>query len=187
MKLDAIVSAARGLAIAAASGVLVISATLLPAGAAPIALTSLVSPVEGSWQTLNGTEITVAPCDQGFCGSLSWIVIPKEYAGLCQMNKDAFGTQMLDTKNPDPTLRTRSMIGMQMLTLKPTDAPDRFDIHIYNAQDGQSYDGEAWVKNGNNTLTVGGGCVGPVCAVTQDWPRVPVRPDAPNFACTPAQ
>ena len=160
----------------------------MPAGAAPIALSSiLASPIEGTWKTLNGTELTVAPCPEGFCGTLSWIVIPKQYSAMCEQDKAAFGAAMVDLKNPDPSLRTRPMLGLQILTLKPTNDPLAFTAHIYSAEDGKSYDGNVWVVNNNQTLRLGGGCIGSICAVTQDWPKVPTREGTPDFTCEGGQ
>lgn len=170
---------ARRLAIAA----VVLSVPAIPAMAAPVALTSLLSsPAEGAWKTQNGTEITVAPCDEGFCGTLSWVIVPPQYAAQCEQDKAAFGPQMLDYQNASPALRTRPILGMQILTLKPTSDPTAFTANIYNAEDGKSYDGLVWILAGN-TLRFGGGCVGSMCAVTQDWPRVPPRAVAPDFTC----
>jgi uncharacterized protein (DUF2147 family) len=152
--------------------------------AAPVPLSSLVaSPVEGSWKTQNGTEITIAPCPEGYCGTLSWIVVPPEYSGLCEKDKAAFGAQMLDLRNPDKTLRSRPLLGMQIMSLKPTGDPLAFTAHIYNSEDGKSYDGNAWIVDHNDTLRLGGGCVGSLCVVTQDWPRVPTREGPPDFTC----
>jgi uncharacterized protein (DUF2147 family) len=164
------------LPIAAAFGV--------PVAAAPVPLGAVVgSPVEGSWKTQNGTEVTIAPCAEGYCGTLSWIVIPPQYSAQCEQNKAAFGAKMLDQRNPDQALRGRSLIGMQMMTLKPTGDPLAFTVHIYNSEDGKSYDGNAWVVDNNGTLRLGGGCMGSMCVMTQDWPRVPVREGAPDFTC----
>ncbi|HVY52324.1 MAG TPA: DUF2147 domain-containing protein [Devosia sp.] len=155
-----------------------------PVVAAPMPLSSMIgSPIEGSWRTQNGTEVTIAPCPEGYCGTLSWIVIPPEYSAQCEQDKAAFGAQMLDQRNPNKALRNRPLVGMQMMTLKPTNDPLAFTAHIYNSEDGKSYDGNAWVVDNNNTLRLGGGCVGSICVVTQDWPRVPPRAGAPDFTC----
>lgn len=155
------------------------------AGAAPVPLSSVVAaPIEGSWKTENGTEITIAPCDAGFCGTLSWVVIPKEHAAECEKDEPAFGALMLDYQNPDRALKSRQLVGMQMMTLAPTADPNTFGVNIYSAQDGKTYEGTATVL-AQNTLRLGNGCVMNVCVVSQDWPRVPPRPDAPNFTCRP--
>lgn len=165
---------------------LMLAGAVLPSTAAPVPLSSVLgSPVEGAWRTLQGTEVMIAPCDQAYCGSLSWIVIPKEFSALCEADKTAFSTKMMDAKNPDPVLKTRSILGMQMMTLQPTADPRTFTARIYSSEDGQTYDGLIWVINGDTTLRLGGGCVGPICAVTQEWPRVPPRETAPDFTCRP--
>lgn len=155
------------------------------AGAAPVPLSSVVaSPIEGAWRTQNGTEVTIAPCDAGFCGTLSWVVIPKEHSAECEKDKPAFGALMLDYQNPDFALKLRQIVGLQMMTLAPTADPNTFNATIYNAEDGQNYEGTATVL-AQNTLRLGNGCVMNVCVVSQDWPRVPPRPDAPAFTCRP--
>ena len=53
-------------------------ATVLLGLALSPAAAQVTAPIEGTWKTLNGTEINIAPCEDGFCGTLSWIVIPPE-------------------------------------------------------------------------------------------------------------
>lgn len=155
------------------------------AGAAPLPLSSvLASPVEGAWKTQNGTEITIAPCDAGFCGTLSWVVIPKEHSAECEKDKAGFGALMLDYQNPKMALKLRQIVGMQMMTLVPTSDPNTFNATIYNVEDGRTYEGTAAVL-AQNTLRLGNGCVMNDCAASQDWPRVPPRPNAPDFTCRP--
>ncbi len=149
------------------------------AAAAP----GLPAPVEGTWRTLNGTEVTVAPCPQGYCGTLSWIVVPSEEAGLCHADRDAFRQLLLDYRNANKSLQTRPLLGAPILTLKPTGDPTTYTATIYNAEDGKSYDGLIWVVDGNRVLRLGGGCLVGLCAVTQDWPRVPDREGTPDFTC----
>lgn len=161
-----------------------LSGMAAPALAAPQPLSSaLPSPVEGSWKSQNGTEITIEPCPGGFCGSLTWVVIPKDLEAQCEQDKVAFGAQMVDIRNEDPALRTRPIIGMKMMALQPTGDPRTFTARIYNAEDGKTYDGLIWILNNDSLLRLGGGCVGALCVVTQDWPRVPARGVVPDFTC----
>jgi uncharacterized protein (DUF2147 family) len=140
------------------------------------------APVEGTWRTLTGTEITVQPCGEKFCGSFSYIVIPDAQAEVCRsMPKEDFATLILDYKNPDKSLQTRSLLGLNAVSIQPTKDPSTYTANIYNAEEGKAYDVLLWVRG--NTLTLGGGCLGSMCAVTQDWPRVPDRPNAPDFTC----
>jgi uncharacterized protein (DUF2147 family) len=161
---------------------LVVCVLALAAYAAP-ALAQ--APIEGTWRTLNGTEVRIVPCDSGFCGTLSWIVIPKEQSGMCKMMpKEDFGSLMLDYKNPDKSLQTRSLIGVQMLTVKPTNDPAAYTASVYNAEDGSTNDVLVWVLNNGTILRLGGGCLAGLCAVTQDWPRAADRGETPDFTCS---
>jgi uncharacterized protein (DUF2147 family) len=149
-----------------------------------LAVPAMASPIEGTWRTQNGTEVTIAPCATGYCGTLTWVVIPKDFAAQCSQDKAAFGAQMVDTRNADAHLRTRPIVGMQMLSVKPTSDIRTFTASIYNAEDGKTYDGVIWVVNGDSVLRLGGGCLGQICVVTQDWPRVATRENTPDFTCT---
>jgi uncharacterized protein (DUF2147 family) len=172
---------------------LAVAAPAAPALAAPVPLSSVVgvtSPAEGTWQTQNRTEITIAPCvsGQGLCGNLSWVVIPKAQAEMCRTTeKSAFASLMMDYQNPDKSLKTRPLLGMEMMQLTPTNDPDAFTASIYNPEDGSTNNVSVWIVNGGNTLRIGGACIGSVCAVTQDWPKVPARPVSPDFTCEGGQ
>ena len=181
----------RRAAIAAASFVLL---TAPGADAAPVPLSSVSvspapsSPAEGTWRTSNGTEVTIAPCDQGLCGTLSWIVIPKANAEQCRTtDKQSFASLILDYNNPDKSLQTRSLLGMTMLTLKPTGDPNSFNVRVYNPEDGSTNDAQLFILNNGNTLRIGGGCLGNICVKSEDWPRVAPRPTAPDFTCEGGQ
>ena len=172
----------------ALAGAAIIAAMLgAPTLAAPVPLSTLVSsPVEGTWKTQDGPEITVTSCPEGFCGTLSWVVMPKAYQSMCEQNKAAFGALMLDEKNADPALRTRPILGLQMLTLAPTGDPNAFTAKIYNPQDGSTNDISVWIV-AQDTMRIGGACLGTICAVTQDWPRVSPREVTPDFSCEGGQ
>ena len=139
------------------------------------------APIEGTWRTLTGTEIKVQPCGKKFCGTFSYIVIPAEEADTCRsMSKPEFAALILDYQNPDKALQSRNLLGLKALTLTPTNKDDAYDASIYNAEEGKTYNVQMWVKG--DTLTLAAGCLGSMCAVTQDWPRVPDRA-APDFTC----
>ena len=186
MWLETIVSVVGRIALALAAGFLLsMSFGATSALAAPVPLTSLMgSPAEGTWRTLNGTEITIAPCDQGLRGSLTFITIPEKNAQQCRsMDKLSFAQLMLDYGNPDKSLQTRPLLGLVMLTLKPTTDPTSFNAHVYNPEDGSSNDAQVFIMNGGTTLRIGGGCLGTVCMQSQDWPKVPAREVVPDFTC----
>lgn len=158
---------------------------VLPAHAAPVPLSSVVGPpAVGTWRTLDGTEISVSPCGDQLCGTLSYIVIPKDHSVDCKsMDHLSFGALMLDYSNPDKSLQGRPLLGLVMMQMKPTADPNTYTASVYNPQDGSTNDVEVFILNGGSTLRIGGACMGTMCAVTQDWPKVPDRPDAPTFTC----
>ena len=139
--------------------------------------------IEGTWRTMTGTEILVQPCGNQFCGYFSYIVIPPgKDADICkQMVKSDFATLILDYKNPDKTLQSRPLLGLQAVSITPTSDPNTYNANIYNAEEGKAYDVILWTKG--DKLTMGGGCLGSMCVVTQDWPRVAERPVVPDFSC----
>ena len=93
---------------------------------------------------------------------------------------------MLDEKNADPALRTRPILGLQMLTLTPTGDSNAFTAKVYNPQDGSTNDISVWIV-AQNTMRIGGAFLGTICAVTQDWPRVAPREVTPDFSCEGGQ
>jgi uncharacterized protein (DUF2147 family) len=163
--------------------VLALGLLACPALAQDPAAARTPAPIEGTWRTLTGTEINVQPCGAEFCGTFSFIVIPPgKDADACRgMDKTAFATLILDYKNPNQALQTRSLLGLQAVSIKPTNDPNAYTANIYNAEEGKAYDVLLWTRG--DRLTLGGGCLGSMCAVTQDWPRVPDRAETPDFSC----
>lgn len=165
----------------------VLGLTLLSAGSAlaqDATAAAPLAPIEGTWKTLNGAEITVAACPTGFCGTMSWVLIPKAQADICRSIPHAdFAQLMVDMRNPDKSQQTRPILGMQMMTIPPSNNPTAYTAKIYNAQDGSTNDINVWIVNNGTTMRIGGGCLGAVCVVTQDWPKVPPRDPSPDFSC----
>lgn len=146
------------------------AAILLQFGTAAEALPQAI--IEGTWATQLESEITINACEQGFCGRLSKIVVPQKYIDqygdeLKELSPD----QYFDANNKDPALRERPIQDLQILTLRPSDNPFRFDGEIYNPEDGETYQGYVEVL-GADTIRLSG-CVlyGIVCQ-GQDWQRV---------------
>lgn len=173
----------RALLPLAALGLLLAPALAQDASSSEAAPVRPPAPIEGTWRTLTGTEITVRPCGAEFCGTFSYIVIPPgKDAEICRaMVKSDFATLILDYKNPDKALQSRPLLGLQAVQIRPTNDPNTYTANIYNAEEGKAYDVLLWTKG--DRLTLGGGCLGSLCAVTQDWPRVPDRENVPDFSC----
>ncbi|WP_342107350.1 DUF2147 domain-containing protein [Methylobacterium sp. SI9] len=107
----------------------------------------------GLWLTETGSSrIRIAPCGGGYCGT----IVSAPGKGL-------------DVKNPDPALRNRSVVGVQILDARNPDGSG-FSGSLYNPNDGKTYSGSLRLT-GANTLEVSG-CVMSVFCKRQSWTRV---------------
>ncbi|QQR35450.1 DUF2147 domain-containing protein [Devosia oryziradicis] len=133
--------------------------------------------IEGIWQTQELSEVTIALCPEGFCGTLSKIVVPREglteeeYAAAQAMAVESF----TDVRNPDPALRSRPMLGLQILTLLPSTKPNIYDGQIYNPQDGNIYSGYVEMI-GPDQMRLNGCVLYNLICQGQDWVRVIPEP-----------
>jgi uncharacterized protein (DUF2147 family) len=132
--------------------------------------------IEGVWQTQLQAEITISPCEQGYCGRISKVVVPDQYlegsagAAIQQMQPEDF----FDANNKDPLLRGRPILGLQILTLTPSEQPHLFDGEIYNPEDGNTYSGYMEVL-GPDKVRLNGCVLFNVVCRGEDWIRVSQR------------
>lgn len=117
-----------------------------------------VSPLEGLWLTQNERSvIKVAPCNQGLCGHIHWIID---------------GGMQTDAKNPDESLRARPMCGLPILWGMKKDSDTAWeDGKIYKADDGDIYDADIALQQ-DGTLKVRGYMGISLLGKTQIWRRV---------------
>lgn len=102
------------------------------------------SPAEGTWRMSNGKiTITVSPCGQSLCGTLSALKEPL----------DKNGNPKLDKHNPDPSKRGRSIIGISILKVQQS-GDNSWAGNIYNADDGHTYN--STLKLNGDTMRVKG-------------------------------
>lgn len=144
------------------------------AGAMQLATVAQAVPgalVEGVWQTAEKSELTIAPCEGGYCGYISKIVVPDHIVAAYGAEVLALEDAFTDQNNKDPALRDRPIEGLQILTLRPAADPWRFEGEIYNPQDGNIYAGSVDVL-GPDSLRLKG-CVLYVLCQEQEWQRVP--------------
>ena len=131
------------------------------------------APIEGVWRTLLKSEVTIAPCPEGYCGVLSKIVVPTqnlspaEAAAAAEMDV----TEFTDVRNKDPKLRNRPMLGLQILTLRPGNKPGIWDGEIYNPEDGNTYSGYMQML-GPDVVRLNGCVLFNVICRGEDWVRV---------------
>ena len=168
---------------------LLFAATVQQATAAPAAMATPTAPaqvfdpnqpIEGIWETPEKSQVTIVACAEDFCGSLTKIVVPPEEMAKLTPDQRVLVTKMdpsqfPDARNEDAALRTRSLLGLQILSAHPNDATN-FKGKLYNPQDGKTYDGYVKVIDAN-TIEVGG-CVMGYCGNPiphQQWTRAPLE------------
>jgi uncharacterized protein (DUF2147 family) len=119
-------------------------------GAQPV----LAQDITGTWLTETRTSrVRIAPCGAARCGTIVWV-------------QDDKG----DVNNPDPQRRTRSLVGLRMISdLKPTG--ESWSGSLYNPLDGRTYEGKFKLKSAREAEL--SGCVlgGLICR-SQTWSKV---------------
>ncbi len=120
-------------------------------------------PVLGDWMTVNGSaKVRIAPCAADAakaCGTIVWM----------KNSEDKAGGPQKDTNNPDAALRTRPVVGLQLIRdFKPAGPGKWAGGKIYDPGSGTTY-GSKLSANANGSLKVEG-CIGPICHA-QTWTR----------------
>ena len=108
----------------------------------------------GTWLTASGeTRVRIAPCGANVCGTVIWTK----------------NTAQKDENNPNAALKNRSVVGINMITMKP-DGNRKWSGTLYNPQDGKTYSGSLTL-NDANSLSLSG-CVAGIFCRSQTWTRV---------------
>jgi uncharacterized protein (DUF2147 family) len=118
----------------------------------------------GTWSTQgDDSHVKIEKCGASLCGTIVWLKDP-----LGDDGKDA-----VDSKNPDPSLRTQKLVGLSLLSgFEPTDDPSVWkNGRIYNPEDGRTYSCNLTVQD-TNTLRVRGYVGFSLLGETQIWNRV---------------
>jgi uncharacterized protein (DUF2147 family) len=98
-------------------------------------------------------RIKIADCDGRMWGVVAWEAQPG-----------------VDTKNPDPNLRSRPTLGMPILLGMAASKPNKWEGQIYNSEDGHTYSASISLLD-PNTLRVQGCFLGFLCG-GEKWTRV---------------
>ena len=107
--------------------------------------------VTGAWLMDNGkVSVRIAPCGEEFCGTIFAMKKPL----------DKHGNPKIDRKNPDPAKRTRSVIGITVLSNMRPDGEGNWIGKIYNADDGHTYN--SYLRINGDTMKVKA-CVAIIC------------------------
>lgn len=115
----------------------------------------------GLWLTQKGdARIQISSCGPGLCGKVVWL-------------KDAIdpqtGKPMTDNKNPNPSLASRPMVGVQLFIGMNPNGPGSWAGRIYNADDGGVYESKVRLL-GPGSLQVEG-CLGAICG-GETWTKL---------------
>ena len=116
----------------------------------------------GVWAHPNGRiHMQVSPCGKEFCAKLTWFKSPN----------DDEGKPRLDVNNPDPALRSRPLLGLQVLHGLHSTAEGAWEGTVYNPDDGDDYSAEMSIEP-DGTLRVRGYVLDPLFGKTLIWTRV---------------
>lgn len=115
---------------------------------------------DGIWLTQAGdARVRISKCGGGICGHIVWLREPHD---------TATGQPATDSKNPNPALARRLMIGLPLFSGMQPSGPAKWSGQIYNADDGSTYASSVTVT-GTDSLRVEG-CVGALCG-GETWTR----------------
>jgi len=98
-----------------------------------LAFPALAADPIGLWWAEGGSaQVELRDCEAGLCGRVVWLRSPL----------DEFGCALRDDRNPDPRLKRRELIGIELLSgLQPSaDAPDEWSGgKVYDPTSGRTY------------------------------------------------
>jgi uncharacterized protein (DUF2147 family) len=115
---------------------------------------------DGTWLTQAGdARVKISKCGAGLCGHVVWLREPYD---------TATGQPATDSKNPNPALAKRSMIGLPLFSGMQPSGPNKWSGQIYNADDGSTYASSVSVTNADSLRVEG--CVGALCG-GETWTR----------------
>jgi uncharacterized protein (DUF2147 family) len=116
-------------------------------------------PVQGEWLTSSGSaKVRISPCADKVCGTIVWLKAPLTPEGKPKT----------DANNPDPNLRQRPVVGMQLIRDFKSAQGKWVDGKIYDPQSGKTYASKL-TPNPDGTLKVEG-CISVICQA-QTWKR----------------
>jgi uncharacterized protein (DUF2147 family) len=111
----------------------------------------------GLWLNADGdARARIAPCGMELCGTVVWQKTP-----------------YFDTKNPDPTKRSRPIVGIVFLTNFKPDGPDSWKGTFYLFDEGITVTAKAKLVDPNKLVI--NGCVMWICD-SDTWTRVNEAP-----------
>jgi len=137
--------------------------SLLPALLATTSVAAKSPTPAGVWLHANKRiQVEIAPCGDQLCGKIVWFRWPN----------DAQGRPLVDSKNPDPALRTRPLLGLTVLRgLRRAGEGSWQAGKIYNPDDGGDYSALMSIQD-DGALSVRAYVIDPNLGETEIWTRV---------------
>ena len=115
----------------------------------------------GLWLTHKGkAKLKITECGSGLCSQIVWLRRP--------YGSDGAGVR--DAYNPDPSLRSRPVLGLETFSGLQPAGPKRWAGRIYNPEDGRHYDASITVVNPQTIRVKGCRVVGWGCG-SRTWKR----------------
>jgi len=137
------------------------AASIVAFGLATTSLAAKASDVSGIWAMSNGkVTVKVSDCGGNLCARI---------VGLKEPISKIDGKPKVDRENPDPSLRSRPVIGLSILIGMQPDGNGGWKGRLYNPDDGGTY--SATVKLDGDQIKVKG-CVAGVLCKTNKFVRV---------------
>lgn len=134
---------------------------LAAAAAALLALSTVAASADpsGTWTTPEGkAQVRISDCGDGLCGTIVSLKAPN----------DAQGKPKTDLNNPDAGKKSRSLIGISLLSGIKQQG-DQWVGNVYNPEDGRTYAGYL-TEQGAGSLKLQG-CALKIFCKTQIWKR----------------
>ena len=115
----------------------------------------------GEWLTAEGkAKVQIYKCDTLYCGKIVWLKEPMKN-----------GKETVDDKNPDPALRNKPVIGLDIVRGFSFDGEDEWTGgKVYDPESGDTYSGKMTLKDAH-TLRLRGYILIPLLGRTEVWTR----------------
>jgi len=93
--------------------------------------------VLGFWQTAgNSSKLEIYPCGDKLCGKVAWLKHPT----FMDAKDGPIGAMKIDLKNPDPALRNRPILGLQVMEGLTPSGSDKWEKgKCYDPESGNTY------------------------------------------------
>jgi uncharacterized protein (DUF2147 family) len=125
--------------------------------------------IVGFWNTKDGqAQFEIYRCGDEYCGKISWLKEPNYPANE---KRELAGRPKMDLENPDPNLRTRTQLGLQLIEGFSYVGEEKWEGgKIYNPEDGKKYRCKIWL-DGNDRLKLRGYIGFSLLGRTETWIR----------------